>query len=80
MRAGRALETCRYAGVEYAIACFCGHAMPATAVQLPISACGAMKCKDGSEPCGGGDIMRIIYEVKSAGNRSPEEGLRIITR
>ena len=50
-----------FAGVEYASACFCGHALPTTAKSAPADACQNMTCRGNSkEKCGGNYRMSVF--------------------
>ena len=51
------------AGVEFGVACFCGHAMPSSP-RLPTSSCGAMACAGNrSEACGDANVM-LAYPIQ----------------
>ena len=50
-----------FAGVEYAVACFCGDRLPPASDKLPAAQCAAMKCDgNAAEDCGGADII-LVY-------------------
>ncbi|PNP38530.1 glycosyl hydrolase family 3 N terminal domain-containing protein [Trichoderma gamsii] len=60
----------QFAGVEFAIQCFCGHSIESTAEKADDSQCSTPCPADSSKTCGGGNMINI-YSVTNPSTNPP---------
>lgn len=58
----------QFAGVEFAIQCFCGHSIESTAVKADDSQCSTPCPADSSQTCGGGNMINIYSVTNPSAN------------